>query len=130
MFEATALLKIREGELEAFKQQAAEVMRLMRDQRATAPLRLVPERRRTAGSRRQRGTHPRSPPRTPARRASAAATASPGSTTPRAAYFLHHRPQQIRVRRLELLAKPARTSIVVSTTVFLLYEVSCRTSRG
>ena len=32
MFEATAHLKIREGGLEAFKQQAAEVMRLMRAQ--------------------------------------------------------------------------------------------------
>ena len=30
MFEATAKLKIREGELEGFKQQAAEVMRQMR----------------------------------------------------------------------------------------------------
>jgi len=30
MFEATAHLKIREGELEGFKQQAAEVMRQMR----------------------------------------------------------------------------------------------------
>jgi quinol monooxygenase YgiN len=32
MFEATAKLKIREGELEGFKQQAAEVMRHMRAQ--------------------------------------------------------------------------------------------------
>lgn len=32
MFEATAQLKIREGELEGFKQQAAEVMRQMREQ--------------------------------------------------------------------------------------------------
>lgn len=32
MFEATATLKIREGELEGFKRQAAELMRLMRDQ--------------------------------------------------------------------------------------------------
>jgi quinol monooxygenase YgiN len=32
MFEATARLKIREGELEGFKQQAAEVMRQMREQ--------------------------------------------------------------------------------------------------
>jgi quinol monooxygenase YgiN len=32
MFEATAKLKIREGELEGFKQQAAEVMRQMRAQ--------------------------------------------------------------------------------------------------
>jgi quinol monooxygenase YgiN len=30
MFEATAKLKIREGELEGFKQQAAEIMRQMR----------------------------------------------------------------------------------------------------
>jgi quinol monooxygenase YgiN len=32
MFEATAHLKIREGQLEGFKQQAAELMRLMREQ--------------------------------------------------------------------------------------------------
>jgi quinol monooxygenase YgiN len=32
MFEATAQLKIREGELEGFKQHAAEVMRQMREQ--------------------------------------------------------------------------------------------------
>jgi quinol monooxygenase YgiN len=32
MFEATAQLKIREGELDGFKQQAAEVMRQMREQ--------------------------------------------------------------------------------------------------
>jgi len=32
MFEATAKLKIREGQLEGFKQQAAEVIRQMRDQ--------------------------------------------------------------------------------------------------
>ena len=32
MFEATAKLKIREGELEGFKEDAAELMRLMRDQ--------------------------------------------------------------------------------------------------
>jgi quinol monooxygenase YgiN len=32
MFEATAKLEIREGELEAFKQQAAEVIRLMSEQ--------------------------------------------------------------------------------------------------
>ena len=32
MFEATAHLKIREGQLEPFKQQAADVMRLMREQ--------------------------------------------------------------------------------------------------
>jgi quinol monooxygenase YgiN len=32
MFEATAQLKIREGQLEGFKQQAAEVMRQMREQ--------------------------------------------------------------------------------------------------
>lgn len=32
MFEATAKLKIREGQLEGFKQQAAEVMRQMLDQ--------------------------------------------------------------------------------------------------
>lgn len=32
MFEATAKLKIREGELEGFKHQAAELMRQMRDQ--------------------------------------------------------------------------------------------------
>src|SRR5262245_16838380 len=32
MFEATAKLKIREGELEGFKQQAAEVMRQIREQ--------------------------------------------------------------------------------------------------
>jgi quinol monooxygenase YgiN len=32
MFEATAQLKIREGDLEGFKQQAAELMRQMRDQ--------------------------------------------------------------------------------------------------
>jgi quinol monooxygenase YgiN len=32
MFEATARLKIREGKLEGFKQQAAEVMRQMREQ--------------------------------------------------------------------------------------------------
>lgn len=31
MFEATAKLKIREGELEGFKQQAAEVMRRMKE---------------------------------------------------------------------------------------------------
>jgi quinol monooxygenase YgiN len=31
MFEVTARLKIREGELDAFKQQAAEVMRLTRE---------------------------------------------------------------------------------------------------
>lgn len=38
MFEATARLKIREGELEGFKQQAAEMMRQMREQNET-PLR-------------------------------------------------------------------------------------------
>jgi quinol monooxygenase YgiN len=38
MFEATAKLKIREGELDGFKQQAAEVMRQMREQDAQ-PLR-------------------------------------------------------------------------------------------
>jgi quinol monooxygenase YgiN len=32
MFEATARLKIREGELEGFKRQAAEMMRQMREQ--------------------------------------------------------------------------------------------------
>jgi quinol monooxygenase YgiN len=32
MFEATAKLKIREGKVEGFKQQAAEVMRQMREQ--------------------------------------------------------------------------------------------------
>lgn len=32
MFEATARLKIREGQLEGFKQQAAEVMRQMKEQ--------------------------------------------------------------------------------------------------
>lgn len=32
MFEATAKLTIREGQLEGFKRQAAEVMRLMREQ--------------------------------------------------------------------------------------------------
>lgn len=32
MFEATAKLRIREGELEGFTRQAAEVMRLMREQ--------------------------------------------------------------------------------------------------
>ena len=32
MFEATAKLKIREGKLESFKRQAADIMRQMRDQ--------------------------------------------------------------------------------------------------
>jgi quinol monooxygenase YgiN len=38
MFEVTARLKVRDGELEGFKQQAAEMMRLTRE-RDTKPLR-------------------------------------------------------------------------------------------
>ena len=51
-------------------------------------------------------------------------------THQRLRHLLHHRPQQIRARLLQLLAQPARTSIVCSTTVLLLALVFDRTSRG
>ncbi len=47
MFEVTARLQVREGELEGFKEQAAEMMRQTREKDAgDTPLRLVPEQRR------------------------------------------------------------------------------------
>ena len=47
MFEVMARLKVRDGELAGFKEQAAEMMRQTREKDTrTAPLRLVPERRR------------------------------------------------------------------------------------